>query len=119
MSLHFVQWTLAIQSEQSFAVYDKAKRQLEPRLVAGDPSKIVKVGGGWRLCKWVFAVLIPVSTATISPCTQQVVDYWVFERPVLKSWFVPKPGPKRADWRLVARLQQPEGRPPQLPPVPV
>ena len=58
-----------------------------------------------------------------SPPTQQpssqVVDYWVFERPVFKSWFIPKPGPRGATWRLVARLTQPEGRPPALRAAPV
>ncbi|KXZ54004.1 hypothetical protein GPECTOR_5g115 [Gonium pectorale] len=33
-----------------------------------------------------------------------VVDYWVFERPILKALAVPRPGPQGADWRLVERL---------------
>ena len=49
----------------------------------------------------------------------QVVDYWVFERPVFKGWVLPKTGPRGAEWKLVARLKQPEGRPPPLTPVPV
>ncbi|GFR46694.1 hypothetical protein Agub_g8313 [Astrephomene gubernaculifera] len=34
-----------------------------------------------------------------------VVDYWVFERPILKAWVIPRPGPQGATWRLVDRLQ--------------
>ena len=45
MKLHFVQWTLEIASEQSFAVYEKMPRSSETRLVAGDPDKVIKVGG--------------------------------------------------------------------------
>ena len=45
MKLHFVQWTLEIASEQSFAVYEKIPRSVESRLVAGDPDKVIKVGG--------------------------------------------------------------------------
>ncbi len=33
-----------------------------------------------------------------------VEDYWVFERPILKAWIVPRPGPQDAAWRLVERL---------------
>lgn len=33
-----------------------------------------------------------------------VEDYWVFERPILKAWIVPRPGPQDATWRLVERL---------------
>ncbi|GLC41866.1 hypothetical protein PLESTM_001259600 [Pleodorina starrii] len=35
----------------------------------------------------------------------EVVDYWVFERPVLKALVAPRPGPQGADWRLLERLQ--------------
>lgn len=48
------------------------------KLVAGDPSK-------------------PLS----------VEDYWVFERPVIRSWFIPKSAPQDATWRLVGRLSFP------------
>ncbi|GIL69713.1 hypothetical protein Vretimale_10185 [Volvox reticuliferus] len=34
-----------------------------------------------------------------------VVDYWVFERPIIKALMVPRPGPQGADWRLLDRLQ--------------
>ncbi|KAG2452942.1 hypothetical protein HYH02_002279 [Chlamydomonas schloesseri] len=34
-----------------------------------------------------------------------VVDHWVFERPILKAWIMPRPGPSGAEWRLVERLQ--------------
>uniref|UniRef100_A0A7R9YYU2 Tim44-like domain-containing protein n=1 Tax=Chlamydomonas euryale TaxID=1486919 RepID=A0A7R9YYU2_9CHLO len=88
--LYFVQWTFEIESEQTFAVYERTPRGGAPRLVAGSPEAPVRV-----------------------------VDHWVFERAVLKSWFLPKPGPRGAEWRLVARLQQPAGRPPPLKPVPV
>lgn len=35
----------------------------------------------------------------------EVVDHWVFERPILKAWIAPRPGPSGAEWRLVERLQ--------------
>ncbi|KAG1679693.1 hypothetical protein FOA52_006212 [Chlamydomonas sp. UWO 241] len=91
-TLHFVQWTVEVTSEQTFAVHEKppARSSGAPRLIAGDLDAPVRV-----------------------------VDHWVFERPVLKSMVVPKPGPARADWKLVARLRQPEGRPPRLRQVPV
>ncbi|KAG2489737.1 hypothetical protein HYH03_011844 [Edaphochlamys debaryana] len=34
-----------------------------------------------------------------------VVDYWVFERPILKAAIVPRPGPMGAEWKLIDRLQ--------------
>ncbi|EFJ43288.1 hypothetical protein VOLCADRAFT_106869 [Volvox carteri f. nagariensis] len=34
-----------------------------------------------------------------------VVDYWVFERPILKALVAPRPGPQGAEWRLLERLQ--------------
>lgn len=43
-TLHFAQWTVEIQSEQAFAVYEKVPRQAQPRLISGDPDKPIKVG---------------------------------------------------------------------------
>eukprot|EP00967_Tisochrysis_lutea_P104617 scaffold158909_cov21-Tisochrysis_lutea.AAC.1 len=31
-------------------------------------------------------------------------DYWVFERPLYKSWVFRKAGPWGANWRLLAQL---------------
>ncbi|GAX80568.1 hypothetical protein CEUSTIGMA_g8005.t1 [Chlamydomonas eustigma] len=84
VKLNFVQWTVEINSEQCFAVYEKKQgKGGGQKLIAGDPQMVIKV-----------------------------VDHWVFERPILKSWFIPRPGPRGAEWRLVARLIQPQGRPP-------
>eukprot|EP00798_Chlamydomonas_sp_ICE-L_P004171 gene4171-14271_t len=35
---------------------------------------------------------------------ERVVDHWVMERQVFKSWFLPRVGPNGAEWRLLARL---------------
>ncbi|KAF5838873.1 hypothetical protein DUNSADRAFT_2042 [Dunaliella salina] len=35
-------------------------------------------------------------------------DYWVFERPLYKSWLFRKAGPWGANWRLLAQLDVPE-----------
>ena len=43
VKLHFVQWTLEIPSEQTFAVYEKGPKKADRRLVAGDPNKIIQV----------------------------------------------------------------------------
>lgn len=48
------------------------------RLIAGDPNRV-----------------IPVE------------DYWVFERPIIKSLLIPKEGPVGARWRIIERLTFP------------
>ncbi len=103
-----MQWTVEIASEQSFAVYERVKGKgtaVATKLVAGDPDKAIKAS----------ALELPHSLSlSNAPSLWQVVDHWVFERPIFKSWIIPKPGPRGAEWRLVARIKQPEGRPPSL-----
>lgn len=36
-----------------------------------------------------------------------VEDYWVFERPIIKSLIIPKEGPQGARWRVIDRLTFP------------
>mmetsp|Transcript_6206 Transcript_6206/g.13533 ORF Transcript_6206/g.13533 Transcript_6206/m.13533 type:complete len:322 (-) Transcript_6206:644-1609(-) len=82
IKLRFVQWTVAITSEQSFAVYEKVPKSGARRLVAGDPNQVLKV-----------------------------VDHWVLERPIFKAWVIPRTGPQGAAWRLLARLAVPDEPP--------
>ena len=84
--LGFAQWTLEIKSEQTFAVYSKKGASNKGLvLTSGDPDKVI-----------------------------QVVDYWVFERPIFIGW-VPREGPRGARWTLVDRLNVPNGRSPPPP----
>ena len=37
----------------------------------------------------------------------------MLERPVFKSWVLPRTGPRGAEWRLLARLNMPDSPPPK------
>ncbi len=107
--LWVAQFTVRFTSKQRFWVEDRQKR-----VVSGDPKRCAScTPWRWRpfplspstrgaVCSTQRPTSLPLARAARR--VQECEDYWVFERPLYLSWFLRKPAPEGARWRLVEQL---------------